>query len=82
MQHMTLDIQNAPCGKLQYSTVSCPDCPDATLSRSDRQGVAIDCCPQCHGVWLTRGVLDTLIERAVTATALRALAAAVGNGSY
>jgi len=30
---------------------------------SDRQGVEIDYCPQCRGVWLDRGELDKLIER-------------------
>jgi Zn-finger nucleic acid-binding protein len=31
---------------------------------SDRQGVEIDYCPQCRGVWLDRGELDKIIERA------------------
>jgi len=30
---------------------------------SDRQGIEIDYCPQCRGVWLDRGELDKLIER-------------------
>jgi hypothetical protein len=30
---------------------------------SERQGVEIDYCPQCRGVWLDRGELDKLIER-------------------
>jgi Zn-finger nucleic acid-binding protein len=30
---------------------------------TDRQGVEIDYCPQCRGVWLDRGELDKLIER-------------------
>jgi Zn-finger nucleic acid-binding protein len=30
-----------------------------------RQGIEIDYCPQCRGVWLDRGELDKLIERAV-----------------
>ncbi|WP_084077864.1 zf-TFIIB domain-containing protein [Demequina sp. NBRC 110057] len=40
-------------------------CPvdDATLVMSDRQGVEIDYCPQCRGVWLDRGELDKIIER-------------------
>jgi uncharacterized protein len=40
-------------------------CPvdGTTLSMSDRQGVEIDYCPQCRGVWLDRGELDKLIER-------------------
>ena len=31
---------------------------------SDRQGVEIDFCPQCRGVWLDRGELDKIVERA------------------
>jgi len=40
-------------------------CPvdSAELSISDRQGVEIDFCPQCRGVWLDRGELDKIIER-------------------
>jgi len=30
---------------------------------ADRQGIEIDYCPQCRGVWLDRGELDKLIER-------------------
>jgi Zn-finger nucleic acid-binding protein len=40
-------------------------CPvdGTTLAMTDRQGVEIDYCPQCRGVWLDRGELDKLIER-------------------
>ena len=40
-------------------------CPvdGTTLSMTDRQGVEIDYCPQCRGVWLDRGELDKLIDR-------------------
>jgi uncharacterized protein len=40
-------------------------CPvDGTaLAMSDRQGIEIDYCPKCRGVWLDRGELDKLIER-------------------
>lgn len=41
----------------------CPVCKVA-LQITDRQGVEIDYCPQCRGVWLDRGELDKLIERA------------------
>ena len=41
--------------------MKCPHCPDATLLMSERQGVEIDYCPQCRGVWLDRGELDKLI---------------------
>jgi hypothetical protein len=30
---------------------------------ADRQGVEIDYCPQCRGVWLDRGELDKIIDR-------------------
>ncbi len=43
--------------------MKCPHCNDAALVMSDRQGVEIDYCPQCRGVWLDRGELDKLIER-------------------
>ena len=41
------------------------DCPmdGTTLVMSDRQGIEIDYCPQCRGVWLDRGELDKLVER-------------------
>lgn len=47
-------------------------CPadGTTLVMADRQGVEIDYCPQCRGVWLDRGELDKLIERAVPAVTL------------
>ena len=44
--------------------MKCPVCPDSTLVMSERQGVEIDYCPQCRGVWLDRGELDKLIDRA------------------
>lgn len=40
----------------------CPVCA-VPLAMSDRQGVEIDYCPQCRGVWLDRGELDKIIER-------------------
>ena len=43
--------------------MKCPNCADTALVMSDRQGVEIDYCPQCRGVWLDRGELDKLIER-------------------
>jgi len=32
---------------------------------TERQGIEIDYCPQCRGVWLDRGELDKLIEKSV-----------------
>ena len=42
--------------------MKCLDCHVA-LAITDRQGIDIDYCPQCRGVWLDRGELDKLIER-------------------
>jgi hypothetical protein len=41
-------------------------CPvdDTTLAMSTRNGVEIDYCPTCRGVWLDRGELDKILERA------------------
>jgi hypothetical protein len=30
---------------------------------ADKQGVEIDYCPNCRGVWLDKGELDKIIER-------------------
>lgn len=40
-------------------------CPvdESDLTMSERQGIEIDYCPKCRGVWLDRGELDKLIER-------------------
>lgn len=43
------------------------------LVMSDRHGVEIDYCPKCRGVWLDRGELDKIIERATQAEAPVAL---------
>lgn len=42
--------------------MKCPNC-DETLVMSDRNGIEIDYCPNCRGVWLDRGELDKIIER-------------------
>ena len=40
-------------------------CPldNSDLVMADRQGIEIDYCPKCRGVWLDRGELDKIIER-------------------
>jgi Zn-finger nucleic acid-binding protein len=43
--------------------MKCPVCNDVDLTMSERQGVEIDYCPRCRGVWLDRGELDKIIER-------------------
>ena len=46
-------------------------CPtDGTqLVMSERQGIEIDYCPSCRGVWLDRGELDKIIERSTVEAA-------------
>ena len=41
-------------------------CPNdgAVLTMSERSGVEIDYCPECRGVWLDRGELDKILDRA------------------
>ena len=46
----------------------CPVCK-VGLHMSDRQGIEIDYCPQCRGIWLDRGELDKIIERSGMAEA-------------
>ena len=45
--------------------MKCPVCPEMNLVMTERQGVEIDYCPKCRGVWLDRGELDKIIERSV-----------------
>jgi len=49
-------------------------CPvdNETLVMADRGGVEIDYCPKCRGVWLDRGELDKIIERAAGAAPVAA----------
>lgn len=46
----------------QVAAMPCPVCR-VPLAMSDREGIEIDYCPQCRGVWLDRGELDKIIER-------------------
>jgi len=45
--------------------MKCPVCTE-TLTMSERQGVEIDFCPKCRGVWLDRGELDKILAREAT----------------
>lgn len=49
--------------------MKCPTCSTSDLLMTERQGIEIDYCPQCRGVWLDRGELDKFIERSVRETA-------------
>lgn len=46
--------------------MQCPTC-NVALVMSDRNGIEIDYCPNCRGVWLDRGELDKIIERSAAA---------------
>ena len=46
--------------------MDCPVC-HVPLTMSDRQGVEIDYCPRCRGVWLDRGEIDKIVEREIAA---------------
>lgn len=46
--------------------MKCPVCTTVNLVMSDRQGVEIDYCPECRGVWLDRGELDKIIQRSAS----------------
>jgi uncharacterized protein len=56
--------------------MQCPAC-DTVLHITERQGIEIDYCPQCRGVWLDRGELDKLIERSL---AVPSFSASGGHG--
>ncbi len=43
--------------------MNCPRCENTTLDERDRDGVTIDVCKTCRGVWLDRGELEKLIAR-------------------
>lgn len=47
--------------------MKCPHC-NVDLMMTERQGIEIDYCSQCRGVWLDRGELDKIIERSAQDT--------------
>jgi Zn-finger nucleic acid-binding protein len=47
--------------------MNCPCC-NVNLLMTDRNGIEIDYCPNCRGVWLDKGELDKIIERSSTNT--------------
>lgn len=56
--------------------MKCPQCVDQLLTMAERQGVELDYCPKCRGVWLDRGELDKIIERSAAHSAAGAPVAA------
>lgn len=49
----------------------CPVCR-VDLVMADKQGVEIDYCPKCRGIWLDRGEIDKIVERSLDREAPRA----------
>lgn len=47
--------------------MQCPVCDGVDLAMTTREGIEIDYCPKCRGVWLDRGELDKIIERSTPA---------------
>ena len=42
--------------------MKCPKCP-GDLAKGERNGIEIDYCVQCRGIWLDGGELDKILER-------------------
>lgn len=61
--------------------MKCPICT-VDLVMTDRQGVEIDYCPKCRGVWLDRGEIDKLIERSAALEARAAQPAPPPSAPY
>lgn len=50
--------------------MKCPKC-NVTLLLAERQGVEIDYCPECRGIWLDRGELDKILDKVAAEAAPR-----------
>jgi hypothetical protein len=53
---------------VDHAAMACPICR-TPLVMSERQGIEIDYCPTCRGVWLDRGELDKIVERSAAGPA-------------
>ena len=51
--------------------MNCPRCDSVVLDEKVRDGVTIDACSRCRGIWLDRGELEKLISRAMDEPAAR-----------
>jgi Zn-finger nucleic acid-binding protein len=45
--------------------MKCPRCETTPLEERQREGLTVDVCLGCRGIWLDRGELERLIARAV-----------------
>lgn len=59
-----MDIERIFGKTLKFIYMKCPTCQSVELVMSERQGVEIDYCPSCRGIWLDRGELDKILDRA------------------
>jgi uncharacterized protein len=66
---LNLRVKNQSLNKFNYllltfkiKNMDCPICK-VTLLMAEKQGVEIDYCPTCRGVWLDRGEIEKIIER-------------------
>lgn len=62
--------------------MQCPVCQNVSLVMSERQGIEIDYCAKCRGVWLDRGELDKIIDRSQGAAVPAAPARAAAPPAY
>jgi len=63
--------------------MKCPVCSTPDLLMTERQGIEIDYCPQCRGVWLDRGELDKIIERSANGVAqTQGLPSSAAQGTF
>jgi uncharacterized protein len=44
--------------------MKCPVC-NIDLLMAERQGIGIDYCPTCRGIWLDRGKLEQLLDNSI-----------------
>lgn len=49
----------------------CPTCATTRLVQTERQKVEVDYCPHCRGVWLDRGELEKLLDKAASSSQTR-----------
>lgn len=42
--------------------MNCPVCDNVTLREVEKEGILIDVCPSCKGVWLDRGELEKILQ--------------------
>jgi Zn-finger nucleic acid-binding protein len=55
-------IRSSTIAKKRMPSMMCPVC-NVELRLAERQGIEIDYCPKCRGIWLDRGELDKIIDK-------------------